>query len=448
MTRFLHSTAALALIVGLGAPAALAQGGDEPASGPRLPADQVTGEAEIQQALEEERRAAEEAERRALEERRAAEEAERRALEEERRAAEEAERRALEEERRAAEEERRAARRAAAAAGAEDAEPADVIRDVITEDNVCRSDEEFATQIKKGEQIRRPADDDDGLSGAGKAVLFGLGALAVSQLLDRDDEVVAQSDDRLVVRRDGELSVVKDDDSLVRRPGDDVRTERFNDGSTRTTVTRPDGTRIVTIRAGDGTVLRRTRVMPDGREYVLFDDTRDIAPVETDRLPETRTAAAGGDAALRRALEAELYGDVNRSFSLEQVRQIASLRELAPQIEVDQITFATGSAAIRPGQAQELADLGQALQRELRENPGTVLLVEGHTDAVGDAAYNLALSDRRAESVALALTEYFDIPPENMIVQGYGERHLKVATQTAEPANRRAVVRNITPLLR
>ena len=51
------------------------------------------------------------------------------------------------------------------------------------------------------------------------------------------------------------------------------------------------------------------------------------------------------------------------------------------------------------------------------------------------------------KSLALALTEYFDVPPENMIVQGYGESDLKVATQDAERANRRAAVRRITPLL-
>ena len=62
-------------------------------------------------------------------------------------------------------------------------------------------------------------------------------------------------------------------------------------------------------------------------------------------------------------------------------------------------------------------------------------------------AFNLALSDRRAESVALALTEFFDVPPENMVIQGYGESNLKVRTLESEPANRRAVVRRITPLL-
>ena len=86
--------------------------------------------------------------------------------------------------------------------------------------------------------------------------------------------------------------------------------------------------------------------------------------------------------------------------------------------------------------------------RNLIDNdPSAVFLIEGHTDAVGAASYNLALSDRRAETVALALTEYFAVPPQNLITQGYGEADLKVKVLTNERENRRAVVRNISQLL-
>ena len=60
----------------------------------------------------------------------------------------------------------------------------------------------------------------------------------------------------------------------------------------------------------------------------------------------------------------------------------------------------------------------------------------------------LALSDRRAESVALALTETFGIRPGNLVVQGHGAAFLKIETQAAEDRNRRARVRRTTPLLR
>ena len=123
------------------------------------------------------------------------------------------------------------------------------------------------------------------------------------------------------------------------------------------------------------------------------------------------------------------------------------MRELAPEVELDAITFRSGSAAIDPSQAEELASLGRVMERIVNDRPWEVFLIEGHTDAVGDAGYNLALSDRRAETVALALSEFFDVPPENMVVQGYGERFLKIETLEDERQNRRAAVRRITPLL-
>ena len=61
---------------------------------------------------------------------------------------------------------------------------------------------------------------------------------------------------------------------------------------------------------------------------------------------------------------------------------------------------------------------------------------------------NLVLSDRRAESVAKALTEYYGVPPENMVVQGYGESELLIDSAGPELANRRVAVRDITVLLR
>ena len=65
-----------------------------------------------------------------------------------------------------------------------------------------------------------------------------------------------------------------------------------------------------------------------------------------------------------------------------------------------------------------------------------------------DDSRSISAEAARADAqVALALTEYFDIPPENLVVQGYGEGELLVDTQADERANRRAVVRVITPLM-
>ena len=76
-----------------------------------------------------------------------------------------------------------------------------------------------------------------------------------------------------------------------------------------------------------------------------------------------------------------------------------------------------------------------------------MFLIEGHTDAVGSDEDNLTLSDRRAETVALILSEEFGVPAENLTTQGYGEQFLKVPTDGPERLNRRTAARRITPLL-
>lgn len=317
----------------------------------------------------------------------------------------------------------------------------------VTEADTRSSDEDFANAV-----TAQAAPDDDGLSDFGKFAVGALGAVAAGTLLANGDKVMSNSGDRVVVQReDGQYEVLKDDNALLRRPGTEVRTQRFDDGSTRETLTRENGNKIVTIKAPNGRVLRRTRVMEDGRKVVLFDDTAEAEPVKLSNLPKARDRGTELDATntddLRAALAAEEASAVDRRFSLRQIRQIRAVRELVPVIELEAVTFETGSAAIRQTEAEELRDLGVAMKKLITQNPYEVFLVEGHTDAVGSATSNLALSDRRAESVALALTEYFDVPPENMVVQGYGESNLKIRTLGDERENRRATVRRITPLL-
>jgi outer membrane protein OmpA-like peptidoglycan-associated protein len=99
-------------------------------------------------------------------------------------------------------------------------------------------------------------------------------------------------------------------------------------------------------------------------------------------------------------------------------------------------------------QAKTLRKVATAMQKVLAKDPGETFFIEGHTDAVGSDRSNLVLSDKRAESVASLLTEVYDIPAENLVTQGYGERFLKIRTQAAEQENRRVTIRRVTPLVR
>ncbi|AUC51809.1 hypothetical protein CDO87_00750 [Sagittula sp. P11] len=354
---------------------------------------------------------------------------------------------------------------AAAAASAEGgAEEPEAVQETVTEENTRQSSEDFQTTVNQSQaeaerykqEARDAGEDAERARTVAGAALLGLGAVALNNILDNNDNVVSNSGDRVVVENNGRFRVLRNDDVLLRRPGAEVTTYQYNDGSTRNVVAYDDGTSVETVRAADGRVLRRTRILTDGSRVVLFDDTQQAQEVVVGDLPQVSSRSneertiyrEGTDAAtLEQALASQVAPQVGRTFSLNQVRNIDRVRQLVPEVSVDTINFETNSAAIRPDEAQELAALGNALKSFIDKNPSEVFLIEGHTDAVGNYAYNLALSDRRAESVALALTEYFNVPPENMVLQGYGESDLLVPTTDAERANRRAAVRRITPLL-
>ena len=340
---------------------------------------------------------------------------------------------------------------AAALADADNADmDAEATEETITQDTARSSDEDFNTRVSQDANNDDDEADEEGMTNFEKAALAGLAALAVGSILKNGSQVASNSGDRVVLEQpDGSYRVIKDDGALLRQPGTTVRTQTYDDGSSRTISTREDGTQIITIYDSQKRIVRRERVEPNGDRYVLVDDSRETAPVEVTELPEADvndSITTDDQDALRAALAQQAQTD--RSFSLSQIRQISQVRALAPSVAVENVTFASGSAAIRPEQAEALSELGTAIRDRIAENPREIFLVEGHTDAVGNGAFNLALSDRRAESLALALTEYFDVPPENLVVQGYGEEYLKVETLEAEERNRRATVRRITDLLR
>lgn len=337
---------------------------------------------------------------------------------------------------------------AEAAASVEDADAVEETTETVTAETVRGSDEEFAEEDSPAATAEGNG---GGLSTLERGLIAAGAGLVVGALLSGNREVVSTAPDRVVVQDgQGNLQVIRDDDAILRQAGDEVTTRRFDDGSTRTVITRPDGTQTVTIRNAEMRVLRRSVIGMNGVETVLFDDTQMVEPVNVSALPEARPAPAtsfdpNDPAALRAALAAQ--SQVGRAFSLAQVRNIDRVRYLAPAITIQNVTFETGSAAILPSEAEELSALGQLMTDLIAENPGEVFLIEGHTDAIGSRALNLALSDRRAESVALALSEYFGVSPANMVLQGYGESDLRIQTQDASRENRRVVVRRVTPLL-
>jgi outer membrane protein OmpA-like peptidoglycan-associated protein len=337
---------------------------------------------------------------------------------------------------------------------AAETEAAEIIEEQYSAEEIRTSRDDFASRLIMNfdaEAAEPRARERRDLERAG---LAALGALAVGMIIDRN-RVVARSDERVVVDRGaGDLAIWRDDDVILRQEGATRRIERYDDGSTLTRWQRADGSQVVTIRDATGRVLWRERILADGTAIELVNDMREIEPVDRAMLPPPRTRelriSQRTDPELALAMLEEAEADaraLERGFTLRQIRETRELRELVPMLSPDPITFETNRANVRGDEAPKLMQVGRLMERLIDRDPREVFLVEGHTDATGPAAFNLGLSDRRAESVALALTEFFDVPPENLVIQGYGERHLRIPTLAAEERNRRVAIRRITPLL-
>lgn len=267
-------------------------------------------------------------------------------------------------------------------------------------------------------------------------------------VLDFGDEIVVRSDDRPRLRRDARETYY----------------EELPRGRTREVIERPNGMRVVTIYNRYGDVIQRTRINSDGEEYLMVyapevgDEKRPPLYDAGEDLPPMRLTVPVRDYIIDTSTEPDRdYYDflaeppverVERTYSLDEVRNSARIRDKVRRIDLDTITFATGSAEVPMSQAKTLRKVADAMLEVIDKDPGETFLIEGHTDAVGSDQSNLVLSDERAESVAALLTDVYEIPPENLVTQGYGERFLKVRTSEAEQENRRVTIRRVTPLVR
>ncbi|MFT6915208.1 MAG: OOP family OmpA-OmpF porin [Motiliproteus sp.] len=81
----------------------------------------------------------------------------------------------------------------------------------------------------------------------------------------------------------------------------------------------------------------------------------------------------------------------------------------------------------------------KAVAYVLGADPKSTVVIKGHTDSTGAAAYNKDLSQRRANAVAKRLVEQYGVAPGQISAEGYGEDMPVASNNTAAGrlANRR-----------
>ncbi len=290
--------------------------------------------------------------------------------------------------------------------------------------------------------------------------------------------VIKEPDSRVIVKRNNRTIITHNESNRFRRVAPNAQVERRN-GQNVTVIQRPNNVAIYNITDDNGQLVRRYRRGPDGREVDIIDNRRnkskwrrnlaiglgvgagvvagaailnsmvDVPPphVGVSRDKYIVDYDDADEEEVYEAFSAPPVDRIERRYTLDEVRATPNLRERMRRVDLSDINFETGSWEVDESQYQKLERAARAMMRVVDRNPNEVFLIEGYTDAVGAEDDNLTLSDRRAESVAVILSEEFNVPPENLTTQGYGEQYLKIDTYGPERANRRVAIRRITPLI-
>jgi len=136
----------------------------------------------------------------------------------------------------------------------------------------------------------------------------------------------------------------------------------------------------------------------------------------------------------------------SRRYSLDEIVDDPEIRSTVRSVDVNTINFDSNEATLSERERDKLASLARAIKRIVRNKPDERILIEGYTDATGEAEDNMELSELRAETVMLALVEDYGIPASNLKTVGYGEQYLLIDTDESERKNRRVVVRRVTDI--
>ena len=176
-------------------------------------------------------------------------------------------------------------------------------------------------------------------------------------------------------------------------------------------------------------------VMERVAEQEALEQIDDAKVARANALLEARELEAQQAIELAEAKARE--AEIQRHRAEVAAEEAASLRNLVSELEAEKterglvltmgdVLFDTDRAELKPGAIATMDRLASFL----REYPDYALIIEGHTDATGEDSYNLALSDRRANTVRNALVAR-GISSERLNSVGMGEAYPVASNDTA-----------------
>ena len=136
----------------------------------------------------------------------------------------------------------------------------------------------------------------------------------------------------------------------------------------------------------------------------------------------------------------QLQPEGPRTRSLRGVTVTPGQQQARPSVDL-YINFEFDSARLDGNGLLSLQALGNAL-KDARLNDYRFEIV-GHTDAVGDDAYNQRLSEARAAAVRDHLITRLGVAPQRLTAMGMGRSRLLDSARPTDGINRRVQVTNV-----
>lgn len=179
--------------------------------------------------------------------------------------------------------------------------------------------------------------------------------------------------------------------------------------------------------------------LPDPEtEYPFARNARDVEATLT-TPPETKTPEASHEDPSDMTNGA-MGDDIPADAANSDTQEAETQRPQVSGVNLD-IRFDLNKDTIQAKSIPLLDALGEALNSE--ELKGKPIIIGGHTDASGDAAYNLKLSKRRATTVKNYLVNKWGVAPDTIEAVGYGKTRPINEGKTVEDRqlNRRVEIR-------
>ena len=179
-------------------------------------------------------------------------------------------------------------------------------------------------------------------------------------------------------------------------------------------------------------------------KQVLIQDQKDNLIQLADMEEEIRALdrRLGGATAEKEALIQRLEAQARIKEQFEKVEKMFNSKEARVFRENNNVILRLITLTFESGKSKLLAesfDLLVKVEKAIDVYPESELIIEGHTDSLGDDDFNQKLSQDRAESVLKYMINAMHIPSYRLIATGYGETNpiANNETESGRSKNRR-----------